>query len=311
MDKVQWSIGHHVAIEVENEEQEYFLKIIERPDWVDMARAEYDAQQALSAVIPENVVPPIAWGFFENDNTKSFYLTSFRRLSPRVPPIPKILAIVKKLHQTSISPTGKFGFQSTTYWGPPKMVNDWTDSWEEYWSRQFRSDIKYAQGVYGEDSDLANLTEEFIQKAVARLLRPLQTGGRTIKPSLCHGDLWDGNVQTDDDTKQPVLFDSACFYGHREVDLQAIGEPRYSLRMNVVDMYMNEVGADEPRDDFYDRHFLYGIRNDVVVAAICPEWESLLETAKEKMRKLLDKFPDGFEGFEASTRARRDSAFAD
>lgn len=96
------------------------------------------------------------------------------------------------------------------------MNNEWIDSWEEYYARQFRSDIAYAQQIYGEDPELAELTEEFIQKVVARLLRPLQTGGRSIKPSLCHGDLWDGNVQIDVDTKQAILFDSCCFYGHSE-----------------------------------------------------------------------------------------------
>ena len=96
------------------------------------------------------------------------------------------------------------------------MVNDWTNSWEEYFARQFRSDISFLQTVYGEDTELADLTEVFIQKVVTRLLRPLQTGGRNIKPTLCHGDLWHENVQIDVNTKQPIMFDSCAFYGHRE-----------------------------------------------------------------------------------------------
>jgi protein-ribulosamine 3-kinase len=143
-------------------------------------------------------------------------MTRFRDLRDRPPPTVQFLAILKKLHQTSVSPTGKFGFQVTTYNGPPKMFNDWTDSWEEYFARQFRSDISFLQNVYGEDPELADLTEAFIPKVVARLLRPLQTGGRGIKPTLCHGDLWDGNVQIDVNTKQPIVFDSCAFYGHNE-----------------------------------------------------------------------------------------------
>lgn len=128
----------------------------------------------------------------------------------------QFLSISKKLHQTSISPTGKFGFQVTTYNGLSKMVNDWTDCWEEYFARQFRSDISFLQNVYGEDPELVDLAEAFIEKIVARLLRPLQIGGRSIKPTLCHGDLWDGNVQIDVNTKQPVVFDSCASYGHNE-----------------------------------------------------------------------------------------------
>lgn len=93
---------------------------------------------------------------------------------------------------------------------------DGCDSWEHFWGRQFLSDIAYAQGVYGEDKALTVLSEEFVSKVVARLLRPLQTGGRNIKPSLCHGDLWDGNIQLVKGKQNAVLFDSCCFYGHAE-----------------------------------------------------------------------------------------------
>ncbi|ROV96975.1 hypothetical protein VSDG_04161 [Cytospora chrysosperma] len=266
-----------------------------------MARAEFESQEAVSAVIPDNSAVPVAWGYFQDDPSKSFYMTRFRNLRARPPPLPQFLAVVKKLHQTSVSPTGKFGFHCTTYWGPPPLINDWTDSWEEYWSRQLRSDIAYAQRRYGEDEELITLVEEFIQKAVARLLRPLQTGGRTLKPSLCHGGLWDANVQIDVDTKQIILLDPSAFYGHGEalanfkingtpVDFQAIGEPRYALQMSVVDLYKAEVGASEPQDDFYDRHYLYGIMYKYLTTCV-------IVSAKDKMRLLLQKFPDGFEGF--------------
>ena len=192
------------------------FQIIKQSEWSGMAEGEYESQKALAAIIPDNVVIPMAWGMFEEDKSKAFFITLFRDLRDRPPPPLQFLAILKKLHQTSVSPNGKFGFQVTTYNGPPKMVNDWTDSWEEYFARQFRSDVSFLQNVYGEDAELADLTEAFIQKVVARLLRPLQTGGRDIKPTLCHGDLWDGNVQIDVNTKQPIVFDSCAFYGHNE-----------------------------------------------------------------------------------------------
>ncbi|KAL8793724.1 MAG: hypothetical protein Q9195_003665 [Heterodermia aff. obscurata] len=181
-----------------------------------MAEGEYESQKALAAIIPEIVDAPIAWGMLEDDRSKAFFMTCFRELHDCQPPLSEFLAILKKLHQTSASPTGKFGFPVTTYNGPPKMVNDWTNSWEECFARQFRSDVSFLQSVYGEDAELADLTEAFILKVVARLLRPLQTGGRNIKPTLCHGDLWDGNVQMDVNTKQPIIFDSCAFYGHNE-----------------------------------------------------------------------------------------------
>lgn len=122
-------MGLKVDIEVDGEEEEYFLKvrnpisgsspkicaltlnsqIIEQKEWVDMARAEYESQKALYEVIPDHVIPPVAWGIFKHDEGKAFYLTEFRDLRPKVPSLSDFLSIVKKLHHTSVSPNG-FGF---------------------------------------------------------------------------------------------------------------------------------------------------------------------------------------------------------
>ena len=88
--------------------------------------------------------------------------------------------------------------------------------WEEYYTRKFRAALEYGQQPHGRDDELCELGEEFIRKVIPRLLRPLQTGGRRIKPALCHGDLWDANVQIDASIGQPVLFDPCSFYGHNE-----------------------------------------------------------------------------------------------
>lgn len=181
-----------------------------------MSRAEYESTKAIAAVIPDHVIDPVAWGLFDGDDSQSFFLTRFRNLRQKTPSLSHFIDIVKKLHQTSTSPTGKFGYHCTTYFGPPPMKNDWTDSWEEFWGRQYQSDIDYAQQVYGYDEELAVLTTKFIEKVVARLLRPLQTGGRVLKPVLCHGGLWDGNVHIDKATNQVVLVDTTAFYGHGE-----------------------------------------------------------------------------------------------
>ncbi|KAK0514008.1 hypothetical protein JMJ35_003730 [Cladonia borealis] len=76
-----------------------------------------------------------------------------------------------------------------------------------------------------------------------------------------------------------------------------MGDPRYVFGMEYIDMYKNEIGASEPQQYFYDRHDMYTIRTDIVVAAICPERFKLIETLKENMRKLLVRFPNGFGDF--------------
>ncbi|KAK7754392.1 hypothetical protein SLS62_003685 [Diatrype stigma] len=214
--ELKWSTGLKVEVDINGEEKEYFIKIVENEKLVGMSRAEYEGQQALATFIPDNVSHPVAWGYFENNTSKSFFITDFRHLRACTPPVVQFLAILKKLHLSSISPTGMFGFPVTTYYGPPPMINEWTNNWEEFFTRLFRSNLEYVQRERGEDPELVQIAEAFIEKIIPRLLRPLQTGGRNIKPALCHGDLWDGNIQIDVETQQPILFDSCCFYGHNE-----------------------------------------------------------------------------------------------
>lgn len=224
-----------------------------------MAEAEYEGQKAMSSVIPDNAVEPIAWGYFEGDKTKSWFLTHYRGLRDERPDRAEFLKVVQKMHWDSESPTGKFGFHVTPYYGPPPMIVDWTDNWEEFWTRNFISGLKYAQETRGDDPELVEVAEEFIDKVVPRLLRPLQTGGRDIKPRLCHGDLWDGNIQMDRDTSKPVIFDPCPFYGHNEMDLQCMRGGRYKIGHQFVELYKKDVRESEPRDDFDDRHVLYSM----------------------------------------------------
>lgn len=68
------------------------------------------------------------------------------------------------------------------------------------------------------DGEFEELKKEVMDKVVPRLLRPLETGGRSITPCLVHGDLWDGNASVDVDTGRPIIFDGAPLYAHNECE---------------------------------------------------------------------------------------------
>lgn len=166
--------------------------------------------------MPDNVAIPLAYGPLELNPSTSFFLTPFRDLSDTLPSPAQLVEVLGKLHKTSVSPNGKFGFHVTTFNGVVPVVNDWCDTWEEWFSRQLRSDIQWEQNIRGPDPEFDEVAEEFFKKVIPRLLRPLQTGGRNIKPALVHGDMWHGNVQIDIATQRLILFDACCCYGHNE-----------------------------------------------------------------------------------------------
>ena len=66
------------------------------------------------------------------------------------------------------------------------------------------------------DKELRDLFGLTMKKVVPRLLRPLETGGRQIKPSLVHGALYSGNVSVNVEDGRPVLYDATCLYAHNE-----------------------------------------------------------------------------------------------
>lgn len=165
--------------------------------------------------IPEHAATPLAVGPLERHLAKAFFMAEFRDLEAEKPSPTVLAGILANLHQSSVSPTGKFGFPVATFKGYVPMNNVWTDSWEEWFTRHFRMDFE--QCVRGPDWEIDDeLLEQFCTKVIPRLLRPLETGGRTIRPRLYHTDMWHGNVYFDKLTKVPIIFDACCVYGHHE-----------------------------------------------------------------------------------------------
>ena len=128
----------------------------------------------------------------------------------------KFTARLAQLHQNSTSPNGKFGFHITTYSGNLPQMNEWEESWETYFAKSMRWALKLELQAKGHDPEFDVLVPALFDKVIPRLLRPLESEGRSVKPSLVHGDLWYANSGIDVDTDAPLIFDACCFYAHNE-----------------------------------------------------------------------------------------------
>lgn len=81
---------------------------------------------------------------------------------------------------------------------------------------------------------------------VPALLLPLQSNGRNIKPSLIHGDCWDGNTAMGEDGRA-YFFDVDSFYAHNEFDLGDWRAERHKLsQRDYVEAYKKLVPVSEP-----------------------------------------------------------------
>ena len=104
----------------------------------------------------------------------------------------KLATGLANLHQKSISPTGKFGFHmSTCHAKIAQAVDKWEDSWCALYTRHLGHVMELAKPIlqWPEFEVVCKLT---LEKVVPRLLLPLQSEGRYLKPCLIHGDCWDG-----------------------------------------------------------------------------------------------------------------------
>lgn len=181
-----------------------------------MVFGEFVSMRTLHDTLPRLTPNPIAWGSYASNANIHFFLCDFVYMTEGLPDINSMAESLAELHKKGLSPNGKYGFSVPTCQGTIPQYTDWTDSWEDFFSRSFRLVMENEERSQGPDPEVQQLCEAMLKKVIPRLLRPLETGGRQIQPRLVHGDIWDGNVSTNIATDAPIIFDATCIYAHNE-----------------------------------------------------------------------------------------------
>jgi fructosamine-3-kinase len=102
-----------------------------------------------------------------------------------------------------------FGWQRSNTIGSTPQINSWTTDWTEFWiEHRIGFQLNLAKRRGGRFPQ-----EERLLAAIPKLL-----ANHKPQPSLVHGDLWSGNAAISQ-SKEPVIFDPATYYGDREVDI--------------------------------------------------------------------------------------------
>ncbi|KAH9906283.1 Fructosamine kinase-domain-containing protein [Xylariomycetidae sp. FL2044] len=279
-------------------ETKYFLKMATGEGGLGMVEGEFESIKVIHSTMPEFAPEPIAWGSFKGNDDLHFFLCSFHDMDDEVPEMGSFVRCLASLHANALSPNGKYGFHVTTYNGNMPQDVRWTDTWEECFLNGTRKDFELETEARGLSDEFDTLKIPLFEKVIPRLLRPLESGGRRVKPSFLHGDLWHGNTSTDVSTNQPMVFDSAGFYGHNEFDVKAMRIARYRFGRDYMKAYQAHFPVSEPRQDLDARLALYSLRSYLHESTLfvhdpVPRKDLIRET-----RKLVEMFPDGLHGYD-------------
>jgi protein-ribulosamine 3-kinase len=178
--------------------------------------SEYNSIKIIHDTLPGFVPLPIAAGTYASDPNFHFLLLSYEDMSDDIPEPDQVCAKLAELHLKAISPNGMFGFPIDTGMGACIQPEIWTSSWEMCFTRLISITFQTEQDVHGTTDEMRELHKVMLEKVIPRLLRPLQTDGRSIKPCFVHGDLWDGNASVNMANEQTIVFDPIGFYAHNE-----------------------------------------------------------------------------------------------
>ena len=194
----------------------FFIKVLSGETGKAMVRSGFESMKAIYHVSNTFAPKPIAHGQYHTIPNTYFFLCEFREMLDNLPDPHEFTINLSNLHQNSKSPTGKFSFHMPTYSGNLPQWTEWEESWETFFSKNLRMALDLEIKAKGYDPAFDVLVPAIFEKVIPRLLRPLESDGRSVKPSLVHGDLWYANSGLSIDTDSSLIFDACCFYAHNE-----------------------------------------------------------------------------------------------
>ncbi|KAG8161739.1 hypothetical protein KVR01_008726 [Diaporthe batatas] len=299
--------GETMRIECELEDgtlKDFFMKCATGGTNRRMMEGSFESEAIFHHYAPENIPEPIAFGHYESSPDTWFFLAQFFDMVDEVPEPGQFIPLIVKIHMRSMgeSPDGKYGFHVPTHLANLPNDNSWQTTWEAFFTQLMRKMFELEELSHGKDERLDFLKTSLCTKVIPRLLRPLETDGRSIQPCLVHSNIWPGNMMLDVETSDVILFDSCAFWGHNEADLGTWRAPRYKLGRPYFEEYQRAIQISEPQEDWDDRNALYAIRYDLLVSALFPDESGLKfrEMAMLEMERLVQKYPLGYEGWKSS-----------
>ncbi|KAK1253289.1 hypothetical protein MKX07_001366 [Trichoderma sp. CBMAI-0711] len=290
-----WAKGYRLRVrQTDGNVETYFMKVSTNHHGKLALMGEFESTSTIHAITPDFCPKPIACGTFNTDANSHFYVCKFYDFVEGVPEPNSFCQKLARLHSSHPSPEGKFGFHCTTYNGDLPQDNNWCESWEVFYANGLRHVLIIREQRAGRNPELDELLPALFGKVIPRLLRPLESEGRTIKPSLVHGDLWCGNAGIiDSDTAEGIVFDPTAFWAHNEYDFGDWRPGRNKFTRRYFQAYHSLVPKSEPEEDYDGRAVTpYIPRGLICTLRHCSRNKNDIFTYE--IRRLVEAYPEGY-----------------
>ncbi|KAI1078787.1 Fructosamine/Ketosamine-3-kinase [Whalleya microplaca] len=200
------------------------------------------------------------------------------------------LTITHQLPDPSQSPTGKFGFHVTTFDGKLPLDTTWDSSWTSFFKKLMHGVYRLDVEVNGFWSELDDAMKITLENLIPRLLDPLTANGRSIKPCLIHGDLWESNIGTDTLTSKLYIFDACAYYAHHEKEIGIWRCEHHEMKdQKYRNEYFKHFGPSEPLGEVDDRNRPYPVETLFINSAHFPGAKTR-QIAVDELKYLIDKY---------------------
>ncbi|KAH6615826.1 Fructosamine/Ketosamine-3-kinase [Chaetomium sp. MPI-SDFR-AT-0129] len=294
-----WASTAQLKTETANGQlKDYFLKILDTEDAYDRVYGEYMSMAEIHKTLASIAPKPYGYGKCHNqvkkgeDTTSNahFFLCDFLQLAPGMPNPVRLAETLAKLHMISESPTGKFGFHCTTFDGKLPLTTTWESSWTAFFTRLIKDVYRLDTEVNGVWPEFDSIMEITVEKLIPRLLDPLTANGRTIKPSLIHGDLWESNIGTDRYTGEIYIYDACAYYAHHEKEIAIWRCEHHEMdKGGYIEEYLKKFPGSEPKGEFKDRGLLYSVETLLMNSAHYPGSDTRKKAFNE-LQWLINKY---------------------
>lgn len=191
---------------IETNEETIVVKINDLIRFPEMLEKEFRALRYLKNASKANYPQPIS---HFSDNASQYLAMEYIPEGSNSTSGQRILGLhLADQHKCS---NESFGWKEDNYIGSLPQPNSFKSDWSDYYAENrilYQIKMAFDNGIISKE--VLNKVERFCAKIEE--LFPKES------PALLHGDLWGGNYLIDQN-EQPLFYDPAVYYGHREIDI--------------------------------------------------------------------------------------------